>query len=120
MPTFLRRLVAVLPVTALVIGGSVLVHADPAEAFGYNRAVQRTCGSNWVLSSGSLSSGTATTSQYSGSCKDVLYAGLNKEGHGVQWAAGVAVNSLAKIDRTQLGDTTGRHKGCQSCAVTLS
>ncbi|RMI12736.1 hypothetical protein [Cellulomonas triticagri] len=91
MSTFLRRLVAVVPVTALLVGGATLVHADPASAFGDNRAVARACGQNDVSSSGAI-----------------------------QWTTSSAVRGTAKHQATSLGDTTGRHKGCPSCAVTLS
>lgn len=116
----LRRLLALVPVAALVVGGAVLLDADPAEAFGYNRAVSRACGENWVDSSGTLAEGSARTSHYSGSCNDVLGAAVNIKGIGVVWSNGSGPRGAASIHRTNLGDTTGRHRGCPTCAVTLS
>ncbi|RMI12734.1 hypothetical protein [Cellulomonas triticagri] len=120
MRNTLKRLLALVPVTALVVGGAVLLDADSAEAFGYNRAVSRACGQNWVNSSGSAMSGSAKTSHYSGSCQDILWAGLNVKGIGISWRKGPGVRDIAQAYAESLADTTGRHKGCESCAVTLS
>ena len=119
MSRVVQRLIALIPVTALVVGGSLLVHVDSASAFGYNRAVNRSCGDNGVSSTGDLTSGQAMTSHYSGSCNDKLVAGLN-HGGAVKWTTSTTVRGTARHAASGLGDTTGRHKGCPSCAVTLS
>ncbi|NHT17270.1 hypothetical protein [Cellulomonas sp. IC4_254] len=118
-PTRVRRLLALVPVTALVFGGAVLLDADSAEAFGYNRAVSRACGSNWVQSTGTTAAGSANTMHHSGSCQDRLVAGLHVGGI-ISWNTSANVRGTASKGGTNLNDSTGRHKGCPTCAITLS
>lgn len=106
-------------VTELGFGSMAILDTDSAEAFGFDRAVSRPCGQNWVSSYGDSSSGAAATSTYSGNCQDKLVAGLNITGV-VYWNTGSSPRSEVTKSGKNLCDATGRHQGCPTCAVTLS
>lgn len=114
-----RRLSKVAATGVLAVLVSTLA-APSAEALGNNRAVSRSCGTNYVSSGFTGSYNWAQTRKQSGDCSGRLSSAIE---YGTGWwtprAYGTNENAYTSHTSTTRA-AYGLHWGCDSCNVTRS
>ena len=107
--------------TAVAVVGlaSPFLFAGSADALGNNRAVTRSCGTNWVASGKTEYGAWAETDKNSGNCTGVLSAALERSNG--TWSSRTYGTTQHVWTFDQGGSHShGLHWGCNNCAVTRS
>jgi hypothetical protein len=113
------RFGAVVAAAALAVAVSP---ASPAQAFGNNRTVHRSCGDNWVSSG---YAGTfrvfAQTQKAGGDCTGRLAVAIEyTDGYRTNRVYGTSSDAYVAVEPGSRSPRWGVHWGCDNCNQTLT
>ena len=99
-----------------VVAALSLALPTRADAWGERQAI-RSCGANWVSSWAIPGGGRANTQRIRGNCSGQLQAGVRASNGYTKWGPQDATYAVAMFAGHWVG---GSHRGCYSCAASLT